>query len=525
MAFRCPYCNHEFTADEMTAGRQVPRCAGCSREFRPPLPPEADEVRHCAAQFHACPLLVRRRQILLGFAGSVFLLVFLSVLLRLPLLAGAALGMLLLTSAGYLAVAGCRDNTYFFQKLRELAIGTGWRDWLVGLGAGIIVFLALWVFGLLWIWLLLLFVAGAAAAAFHRFVDHRIAAWRTEPLRQCREILDRLRRAGHDEAAIHGVVARAGGEPWEEFFEALFGYEALVAARPLWTRGDDGRDRPRFRPWRDPIVRWILDRLRIRREADELRRLEQQLEQALLAEGVPASIARQRAGSQARIMTEHPGLVAQGYALQPLAGDKRDTQYQALMATMEAAEEEEVSPPTAWERIWGVVETPLAVLFGQRARFLAGCALMAGCLIWAHQNALLRQPSEDEWNKTLGKLEELGTAVQQTDAQGVLAKSERLAVERTGQSKPLELPPLPAPLTAVFDSFNPGVAGLVLILAAFLSGLRISLFVFPAAAVMLLAHKIGIPGLVPAMGNSLISLAIGMIVAVAGFVVGRTAGT
>jgi len=451
----------------------------------------------------------------------MLLLVFLGVVLRLPVLAGAGLGMAIITGSGYFLVSGCRDNTYLYQKLRELALGVGWRDWLVGLGAGLLVLLTLWVFGLLWIWLLLCFVAGGAAAVFYQSVDRRIAAWRAEPLRQCKEILDRLRRAGYDESAIHGLVARASGEGWEDFFEALFGYEALVAARILWTRGDDGRDRPRFRPWRDPIVRWVLDRLRLRSQADERRQLEQDLEKAMLAEGVSAPIARQRARNGAKIMVEHPAQVPQTYATQPGAGDKRDMQYRALMATMEAAEEEEVEPPTSWERVWGVVEAPLAVLFGQRARFLVGCALVAGCLIWAHQNSLLRQPSQEEVDKALGKFKE---TVQQTDAQGVLAKSEQLAIERSGQSKPLELPLVPAPVTAVFDSFNPGVAGLVLILAAFASGLRISLFVFPAAAVMLLAHKIGIPGLAPALGNSLTSLAIGMIVAVAGFLFGRSSG-
>jgi hypothetical protein len=489
----------------------------------PPLPPEADALQQCAARFSACPLLGLRKQILLSFAGAMLLVIFPGVLLSLPLLAGGGLSMALLAAAGYLLISGWRDNTYLFQKCRDLVLGAGRKDWLTALGAGLLVLLVLWVFGLLWICAVLLFVACGAAVGLHQFVDRRIAAWRAEPIRQAREIANRLREAGQEEPAIHAAVARAGGEHWEEFFESLFGYEAMIAARTTWGRGDDGRDRRRFRPWRDPILRWIQDRLRARREANEQRVLEAELEKQLLTEGKSAPIARQRARNRARFMIEHPSQVHETYAEQPAdVADKRETQYRALQATMEKADDEIEEEPNGWAKLRDAAAIPIAVVFGQRARFLLGCALVAGCLLWAHQNGLFRQPSEDEWNQTLGNLDEVRTAIQQSNADAALAKSEQLAVERSGRYKPLELPPLPAALTAVFDSFNPGVAGLVLILAGFVYGLKISLYVFPAAGVMLLAHTTGIAGLVPPLGNSLTSLAIGLAVALAGFLFGRS---
>jgi len=480
------------------------------------------ELRELATRFYANPLLELRKRVLWSFAGAVLLLVFLGWLTSMPLLACAALCLALLSTIAYAAVSGWNENSYLFQKCRDLALGAGKKDAIVGLSATLVVLLAVWAFGLLAIVAFLAVLAIGGGVALYALIDRRIAAARVEPIRQAREIVARMRVAGKDERNVHRAVATAAGERWEEFFETLFGYDAKLSARTTLGHGDDGRGYPRFRPWRDPVLRWIDARLRARREAADQRTLEEQVEKQLIAEGVPAAIARQKARNRVRNLLDHPEQAGETYAVQASdAPDKRQMQYLALLATMDRAEEETEEEPSTWEKARDAAAVPLGVIFGPRARFLWGCALVAGCLLWMHQNGVLRQPSEEEWNQTVRKFGDLGTAIQESGTQGALVKSEQLAVERSGRYKPLELPILPATVTAVFDSFNPGIAGLVLILSAFVAGLKISLFVFPAAAAMLLTHTTGILGLVPALGNSLTSLTIGLILAVAGFLFGR----
>src|SRR4029453_12354742 len=93
--------------------------------------------------------------------------------------------------------------------------------------------------------------------AYYFVIDGRTAAQRKEPLDKMERLLKSLRLKGVDEMALQQFVAKYSGQQWEEFFEALFGYEAKLTARQQWGRGDGGRDRPTFRGWPDPSVPWF----------------------------------------------------------------------------------------------------------------------------------------------------------------------------------------------------------------------------------------------------------------------------
>ena len=60
---------------------------------------------------------------------------------------------------------------------------------------------------------------------------------RRRPLDGCERLLRRLRLQGLDEEELRQFVAKFAGRDWEEFFEALFGYEAKLAARAVLLRG------------------------------------------------------------------------------------------------------------------------------------------------------------------------------------------------------------------------------------------------------------------------------------------------
>src|SRR5262249_17490760 len=100
--------------------------------------------------------------------------------------------------------------------------------------------------------------------------------------------------------ALRQFVSKYAGRHWEEFYEALFGYDAKLQARVLWGRGERGRERPRHAAWRDPIIRAIENRIAHRRENRERQLLARVEAQALRAKGIREDIARKQARANAR---------------------------------------------------------------------------------------------------------------------------------------------------------------------------------------------------------------------------------
>ena len=61
---------------------------------------------------------------------------------------------------------------------------------------------------------------------------------RQVPIAQAEALFKSMRLRGLDEEALRQFVCKYSGNRWEEFYEALFGYEAKIQARQRW-----GRDR------------------------------------------------------------------------------------------------------------------------------------------------------------------------------------------------------------------------------------------------------------------------------------------
>lgn len=92
---------------------------------------------------------------------------------------------------------------------------------------------------------------------------------RREPLDQAARMLRSLRQQGRDEDTLRQFVCIYSGNHWEEFYEALFGYEDKRKARVRWGRNERGRTRPKFAAWRDLIADWLDARIAARCEARE----------------------------------------------------------------------------------------------------------------------------------------------------------------------------------------------------------------------------------------------------------------
>ena len=94
------------------------------------------------------------------------------------------------------------------------------------LAALAILVVLLMILKLFWIWLGLALLAIGIAVAFHAAFDRQAEAERREPLDQVEGMLRSLRLQGRDEDALRQFVCIYSGTHWEEFYEALFGYEA-----------------------------------------------------------------------------------------------------------------------------------------------------------------------------------------------------------------------------------------------------------------------------------------------------------
>jgi len=112
--------------------------------------------------------------------------------------------------------------------------------------------------------------------------------------------------------------------------------------------------------------------------------------------------------------------------------------------------------------------------------------------------------------------------VQARDAQQV---ADKLKASLTTDTVPLQIPMVGASLPMVgdwFNSINPGIAGLILIFRSLFQGVRMTVFMLPAAAAMIAAPALDLYDLQLLPHTHLLGLAVGVGIAVVGFFFGRT---
>jgi hypothetical protein len=417
-------------------------------------------------------------------------------------------------------------KSHLFLKTRELLLGSTIGDWLVGIGGVLLLLVVLWLVGLLWLWLIFGVVAIALAIAFHFLIDRRLDRERREPLEAAERLLRGMRLRGLEEEALRQFVCKYSGEHWEEFYEALFGYEAKLKARSRWGARDGDKPRPQFASWRDPICRWIDAREQARQEAKEKKHLQAVEQKHLQAQGMDAAQAKEKAERAAEAMVQNaaalkeaepvpatlppaprqpvtvadqPGITApellspeeESEAQARFREERLRRSVQALLEASEREEAEEIRPrPSAGNRFLGA-------LLGPQMRFLLGMLLVGCCLLWMYQKELIGQNVRtDNW----------------------LALLERCF----SQGEPYEVPVLKVRVTAL-SNINAGVAGLLLCLSAVFGGWRMGLFIIPAALLMTAGHLLPWPAL-PLAGNHL-SLIAGGVLVLLGLLFGRTRET
>jgi serine/threonine protein kinase len=462
-------------------------------------------LRQSVDEFQASPAAKLRGLVLLAFFAFCLGAAVLLSLFAWRWATGAV-GLAAMTAAAYFVITGLRQDSPLWAKSRELVCNSRWTDCATW-GVGLLLFaLLLWLLGCLWIWVAAAIGAVALAWAFHIAVDQRAGRERRAALDRVGDMLRSLRLQGVAEESLRDFVAQYSGDGWEEFYEALFGYEAKLAARQRREDDATAKRTPRFRAWRDPLATALDARLRRIRAAREQRHLERVEQQALQAQGVDAAQAKAQAERLAAALVDQAA-TARDAARQavPVATDPKvaAAQKRERIKRMLAEARSEAKPRR--RTVGEIVEaSPVGFALSGKVRFLLGCLLLTGCALWAQQNQLLT-----------------GTADRLRGAQqpglGGLAASARSAAEF--RAEPLRLPLV----GRWFDSLAPGVAGAMLVFLSFFRGWKMSLFALPAAAVMMFGPSWGLPGVAVLGGAPTTAIVLGLAVSAGGLLFGRQA--
>jgi hypothetical protein len=467
-------------------------------------------LEDCVKRFNAAPAARQRGPVTWGFLGGCALLALLCTLLGWWRLLGVFAALAVLTPLCWFVVDGVTRQTYLFGKVRELPLATNWTDRLVALAAAALLVLLLWLFHMLWLGIGALVLAASLAVAFHVLIDRDTAARQQGPIEQVQQMLGTMRRSGLSEDALREFVCRSSGEHWEGFYEALFGYEAKLAARERWGQADPGRPRPTHAAWRDSVVRWIDARLVARREAKHRRHLAQVEQEGLEAQGVTAAEAQEQA---AEALVQQAATIEKETAAAPLpvavpvgAADAGEVPpVGQLLGLPEAPGPATVPPSKRRNRaLRRAVGNAFELVFGPKPRFLVGAVLLAGCIGWLYQNDLV--PGQEIKKR-------VDEALQQQDVPDL----SDLPIDLEKQTRPLSLPPVPAVVTDLFEGFNAGAAALILFVSMVFRGWRVAVFAWPAALVAFGGHRLGVPALGP-LAAPAVSMIAGAVLAVPGLV-------
>jgi hypothetical protein len=445
-----------------------------------PRDDQVEALERCVAGFNAAPAAVLRERLLGSAAsGAVLLAVLLCFFNQAGLALGLA-GLVVQTALAYFVLDGVARRTHLFRRVRQVAVGSSAGDWAVAAAVAALFGLLLWLTGFLSVFVGFGLIAVGLAGGVRLALDRAVEADRRPHLRAAENLLRRLRLTGVDEEELRQFVAKYAGRHWEEFYEALFGFEAKLAARALLARGGVGGEREKFAPWREPLLGLCDAVEKARRQARELQLLEDDETARLVASGVEESAARLSAAKLAESLVAGAAAVRAGGG--PTDLNQLGRQNSSLWAAVNA-----VVPPAAAANV-----RRLGLAAGPIARATLAVALLGACAMWVGQNRLFLN------------------AVPGAGAGAVVLDD----------TAPLRLDGVPVEWTGWVDSANVGWAGVLLLASLYCRGLRSAVLVLVGAGVAAAGHRFGILT-VPPVEDVHVSWMLGTSFALLGYRVGR----
>jgi hypothetical protein len=443
-------------------------------------------------QFNHAPTAAMRRRVLTGFFGAVALSAVLIAFFGKLAWAFGVIGMVVQAALAYFILDGIARRSHLFVRTRQFVLGLAWGDWAIGLASLALFGILLAMLNVIWIWTGFGLIGVGLAFALRYGLDRTAEEERSEPVEACERMLRRLRTQGLDEEEIQHFVAKFAGRDWEGFFEALFGYEAKLAARAVLLRGGAAGVRERNGAWREPLIA-AMDRVEKSRRAARERKLLQAVERAeLLAAGATPAAAEKRAKAAADAMVRFAEGIRDSECERPVptAPGGISTHVNVQQAVAAAEDHPYVFLPNLKR---DPASAFVNLFVGAHVRFVLAAALLALCGLWVHQ-FFDTSAAEDTAARTAG----------------ASIKSAR----------PLELSGVPAAATSWVDGWNVGVAGLLLLASLCSRGNVMSVFVLLGAAVVAAGHQYGIRTVDPFRAEH-VALMLGFVLALVGFRAGR----
>jgi serine/threonine protein kinase len=451
-----------------------------------------------------------RKPVFLGFFGGCAALFVFFLLIHTWRIAACILGVGLLTALAQFMVHGLTHRTHLFQKIREVVLSITWRELIKPVAALLLLCLVLWLFGLLLVWILAALLATFLAVGFHYGVERRIARERALALDNVEAMLKTLRLRGVSEEALQEFVCKNADDDWEEFFEALFGYESKLAARVAFVSATRAV-RPRFGAWRDPLVRWLDHYQKTQQQARVRRYLEAVEQSHLVAQGIAAAKAREEAervaAAKAVAAAElHKEADAAPEArVVPEAGVSTPAPSRPSPRRVMVQDIFQARPPIEPSRKSSPVTDLLEVLLGSSVRFTVGALLLVTSLWWLNDRGLLPGSKNFDDRSVWRNLWEQG----QQDEEQVGKLLTRLTSW------------MPEVVRRGIFSLGAGIAGLVLLVSAAWRSPKIGLMTLAGAAVMVFGPVSGHVESIESATPFLICLTVGGSMMVLGFLFGR----
>ncbi|MEO8497319.1 MAG: serine/threonine-protein kinase, partial [Planctomycetota bacterium] len=416
--------------------------------------------------------------------------------------AASTIALLVAAISSYFVISGVRQQTYLFEKVRQFAFQSSWGDRFTLVGGVLLATVVLFVLGWLWMCAAAIVIGVVIGVLFHLVMDQKATAERRAAVEPAEALLKKFRIEGVDETKLREFVARFGGDSWEGFFEALFGFEAKLAARQF--RQQEGlRTGKRFRTWREPLMNRLDARLKSHQTKKTRAHLARVEQEGLKAQGVSADEARAQAQRLADAMVDQ-SVASNRLRPEERGGDpvaaaqaKRE-RIKAMLAEARSGKQ----PPQHLLR--DTINGWLNQFFGARVRFLLGACLTIGCVLWVQQNGVVS-----------------GTQLRDAAAQAL--ENRQVGELRNVQVDVQQTTPLKIPIVGrFFNSLNAGLAGGLLLFSALFRGWPISVFLLPAAAIAMLGPGLGMPGVAALGGAYATSAALAIVLAFVGLVFARS---
>ena len=434
-------------------------------------------LRESLVSFRGFPTAKLRFQIVAACSAGCALLVLLGILAKMPLFAGSFLGLGLMTALAYFIVKGVTGRDSLFPDVRRLVLESRGADIAIVASVIVLLFVALYALNLQWAWLCFGILAVVLAVAFHHFGDLPVEAERMAGVEEARTLVKEMRKRGVAEDTIQSFVKSTAGEDWGAFFQEIFGEDARFALI-------DVDDLHMFKLWKQPAfafrtlaASWVRARLDARKRERDTLFFQAIEERGLVAEGVNLLTARRKAKrigeAMVAVTAEHRDLLhAASRGDQSTIADRPSVAF-AVKQAVEAPEEVLV------ERERGLIGPDrsmiLNLLTGPRTRFLLGAAILGGFLLWVHQNEIVSSE----------QIKDVAVKTMESNDPLKAMKNAQIDVKVPVKTKPLELGFLPRFISESFNGFHAGIAGLILVVSAFVWGSRVGFFAIPGALVTL----------------------------------------